>query len=150
VEVMRREEAVGTCVDPARLGEGLALGAMPVAAGIASGPFQAAVSAHVEVSAERFGATPLDVLQSAKLDGGKVVRAAKLAAMETHHFGDLRRRSCCRAHDGARDHGHVSLGRGAWSCAMRALALSVLHELQERRGALEQLCAHVQVDGCAC
>ena len=57
VEILRGQDARHALLDPARLPQRLALGAMAVATRIVGGPREAARGAHLEMPAERSGAT---------------------------------------------------------------------------------------------
>jgi hypothetical protein len=60
VEVSDREQLLLPLLKPALLGEGLALGAVTIAAGVVAGELVATGIAAIQVAAESGGTTPLD------------------------------------------------------------------------------------------
>jgi hypothetical protein len=77
VEVSDGQDALLARLEPARLVEGLALGAMPVGAGVGRGlHLVAAVEAHVHMPAERLGTAGLDTRHDLPLLGRQRVSGA--------------------------------------------------------------------------
>lgn len=73
VEILEREEFLSAGVDPSLLGQGLALGAVAIAAGVVDRTLGVAPVAPLEVSAERSRPARLDGVEDAALgewDGG--------------------------------------------------------------------------------
>jgi hypothetical protein len=102
VERVRREHALHTALDPARLAQGLALGTMTVAARVVGDGCVPARVAHVDVSAQRGRPAACDGAQDGMLIGREGVRAHKGLPVEADDVRDLESRPILRAHPGRR------------------------------------------------
>ena len=100
VEVRRRQQALEPLREPLRSSGALALGAMPVAAGVIRDALVAAAVACVHVPAQCGGAARGDVSQDALLGARRGMCEPVLFSVRTHHVGDLEARSLA-LHDGA-------------------------------------------------
>jgi hypothetical protein len=84
VKVRDRQQLRAAGLDPAGLGQRLALRTVSVAAGVVDGPRGAAAVAALEMAAERRRATGLDRAQRAVLHGRQPVRAPKRLAVSAN------------------------------------------------------------------
>ena len=109
VMVFDRQEVLGLLVEPAGTGQGLALGAVAVAAGVVGQAFVAAGGAVFPVPAQSSGAAGLDGLQDLQVRPGQAVRRTVIRTVAAHDVGQLTRRlwpcpgrcmTACRGHGG--------------------------------------------------
>jgi len=89
VEVGDGQQLSASVLDPALLGEGLALGAVAIAAGVVDGPRGAAAVTGLPMSAEGGGATGLDGAEGAALDGGQDLHSANVVAVDADDVRQL-------------------------------------------------------------
>ena len=79
VEITDRQDFGLARLEPASRVEALALGAMPIAAGIVGGPFQPAVVASLQVAAEGRGPAPLNIPKDLEVGIGQRTGATALS-----------------------------------------------------------------------
>ncbi len=117
MKVVRRQEAGEALLDPLRLAQALTLGTVPVAAGIVGRTFVPASVAHVQVSAQRRGATRFDGVHRRTLVGADWVPLPVHLAVGAEDRGDLQGRAGRRATRlGCRvPHGYSGSGAGGKS-----------------------------------
>ena len=89
VEVRQVQEALGFLVEPAFLGQGLALGAVPVSAGVVADPLEIAVLADLLVPAEGGGAALADRREHAALLPVQWIPGFQGVAVEADEVGDV-------------------------------------------------------------
>jgi hypothetical protein len=94
MKILALQEFGLTLFQPLGRGEGLAFGAMAVPARVVCITLVATLITSLEVTAERRGATPLDIPQHPLLLRGQRgrMRSAKFLAMGAHDIGDFPRR----------------------------------------------------------
>jgi hypothetical protein len=94
MKILARQEFGLAFFQPLRAGQRLALGTMPVSAGIICIPFVGALVASFQMTAEYRGATQFDRAQHPLLLRGQrsSMRLAKLVAMGAHDIGDFQGR----------------------------------------------------------
>ena len=95
VEVVDRQEPLEALVNPSRLRERLALGAVPIAARVVGRLLVPARRAHVEVAAEHGGPASLDVAQCGALLGAQHATLHERLAMRAHDVRELDCRDAC-------------------------------------------------------
>ncbi|MBE3065010.1 MAG: hypothetical protein IMZ69_08325 [Spirochaetes bacterium] len=89
VEVVDRQEFGLSGLEPLGLGDGLALGAMAISAGVVGGAFEAAVGAAFEMPTQGSGATPFDRVHDAEGWRGQAVGLAVGVSVQPKDVGDF-------------------------------------------------------------
>ena len=87
------QDALGPCLDPRRLGQGLAVGAMAIAARVVHRHLVMALGAGVEMPSRRCGAATKDVTKEPSLlrrQEAACIIVETVAAEDVHHFRALR------------------------------------------------------------
>ena len=93
VEVVDGQDVLDPPLDPAGLGQALALGAVPIAARVVGRPAEVTVAgrAHIEVSAQSLGPAELDIAHDLALVSGQNVALSVRLPMRSEDVGDLNR-----------------------------------------------------------
>ena len=89
VEVRQVQEALGLFVEPAFLGQGLALWAVPVPTGVVADPFEIAVLADLLVAAQGGGAALADGREHAALPPVQGIPGLQGVTMQADNVGDV-------------------------------------------------------------
>jgi hypothetical protein len=89
MEVGHGQELGLPCLDPALLGEGLALRAVPVAARVVDGTAAPTVVTGLPVPTEGGCATGIDGAQGAELNGGQDLRRTNVVAVKADDVREL-------------------------------------------------------------
>jgi hypothetical protein len=97
MEVLAWQQFGLTLFQPLGSGQGLALGAMPIGAGVVCVTFVPALVTPFEMAPERRGAALFDGAQHTLLSGGQrfSMRLAELVAVRAHNVGDFQ----CGSHE---------------------------------------------------
>jgi hypothetical protein len=93
MEMRQVQEALGLLFEPALLGQGLALGAVPVAAGVVADLFEITVLADLLVPAEGGGTALADRREDAALLPVQWIPGFQGAAVQTDDIGDVEPRA---------------------------------------------------------
>lgn len=94
MEILARQEFGLSLFQPLGPGQGLALGTMPIGAGIIGVAFVTALVTLFEMTAQCLGSAQFDGTQDTLLPNGQRfgMRVAKRVAMCPHNIGDFQRR----------------------------------------------------------